>query len=93
MSQRQDTAEKTIIQQRAGPRGLRLFSPGERERHNADGHKSVGEYIAVLFGLQLPLTRKPYNKMKDIFFKEVFARLYLLCRYDSFCMNMYSAYA
>ena len=34
-------------QQRAGPLGLRLSSPGERERHNADGHKSGGQNIAV----------------------------------------------
>ena len=51
-----------------GPPGLRLSSPGERERHTADGHKSGGQYIAVLFGLQLPLTRKPYNKVRGIFF-------------------------
>ena len=56
-------------QQKAGPSGLRLSRPGERERHNADGHKSGGQYVAVLFGLQLPLTRKPYNKVRDIFFK------------------------
>ena len=84
-SWRQDVVEKATIQQRAGPLGLRLSSPGERERHNADGHKSGGQYIAVLFGLQLPLTRKPYNKVRGIFFfKEVFAR-----RYN--CVKMYSA--
>ena len=43
----------------AGPPGLRLSSPGEWERHNADGHKSWGQYVAVLFGLQLTLTVKP----------------------------------
>ena len=43
--------------QRAEPSGLRLSSPGERERHNADGCKNGGQYIAVLFGLQLPLTQ------------------------------------
>ena len=37
-----DAVKKAIIQQRAGPLGLRLSSPGERERHNADGHKSGG---------------------------------------------------
>ena len=36
---RQDEVEKSSTQQRAGPPGLRLNSPGERER-NADGHKS-----------------------------------------------------
>ena len=33
---------------------------GERER-NTDGHKSGGQYVAVLFGLQLPLPHKPYK--------------------------------
>ena len=50
----QDAVEKASIQQR-GLLGLRLSSPGEQERHNADGHKSGGQYVAVLFGLQLPL--------------------------------------
>ena len=31
--------------------------------------------LQSLFSLQLPLTRKPYNKVRDIFFKEVFAHL------------------
>ena len=66
----QDVVEKASTQQKAEPLGLRLSSPQEREWHNADGHKSGGQYIAVLFGLQLPLTIKtwitfsnPYNKV------------------------------
>ena len=67
-SWRQDVVEKASIQQRAGPLGLRLSSPGERERHKADGHKSGGQYIAVLFGLQLPLTHTNLsNKVRGIF--------------------------
>ena len=46
--------------QQSGLLGLQLSSPGERERQNADGHKSGGQYIAVLFGLWLPLTVKPW---------------------------------
>ena len=49
-------------------------APGELER-NADGHKSGGQYVAVMFGLQLPLTVKPwvtlsnpFNKVRGIFF-------------------------
>ena len=72
---------------RVGPRASNWAS-GERESHNADGHKSGGQYIAVLFGLQLPLTRKPYNKVRGIFFKEVFASLLLLCQYV-FSIYMY----
>ena len=60
MSWWQDAVEKARSQQ-SGPLGLPLSSPRERERHNADGHKSGGQYIAVLFGLQLPLTRKRYK--------------------------------
>ena len=51
----------------AGPPGPRLSSPGERER-NVDGLKSGGQYVAVLFGLQLPLTHNPFNKVRGIFF-------------------------
>ena len=50
--------EKASTQQKAGPPGLQLNNPGERER-NADGHKSGGQYHAILFGLQLPLTHNP----------------------------------
>ena len=64
----QDVVEKASTQQKAGPLGLRLSNPGERERHNADGHESGGQYVAVLFGLQLPLTHNPFNKVRGIFF-------------------------
>ena len=49
---------------------LRLSNPRERKRHNADGHKSGGQYVAVLFGLQLPLTRNLSNKVRGIFLKK-----------------------
>ena len=49
-------------------------SPGERERHNVDGHKSGVKILQFIFGLQLPLTVKPhatlsnpYNKVRGIF--------------------------
>ena len=46
--------------------------------------------LQSLFSLQLPLTRKPYNKVRGIFFKEVFARLYSLRQYVfSIYMYMY----
>ena len=56
----QDVVQKASTQHKAEPLGLWLSSPGEQERHNADGHKNGGQNIAVLFGLQLPLTRKPW---------------------------------
>ena len=63
----------------------------ERERYSADGHKSGGQYVAVLFGLHLPLTHTTLsNKVRGIFFFiEVFARLLSLCRYDSACIYVY----
>ena len=67
MSQRQDVVEKASTQQKAETPGLWLSSPGERERHNADGRKSEGQYIAVLFGLQLPLTVKPWVTLFEPF--------------------------
>ena len=72
----------------SGPAGLRLNNLGEWERHNADVHKSGGQYIAVLFGLQLPLTYKPFQiKWEVYFFKEVYVRLYSLRQYV-FCLYM-----
>ena len=58
---RQDMVEKASTQQRAGPLGLRLSNLGEQERHNADDHKSGGQYVTVLFDLQLHLTHKPFK--------------------------------
>ena len=63
------------------------WASGERERHNVAGHKSGGQNIAVMFNLQLPLTRKPWitfsnpcNKVRGTYFvKEFFARLFFHC--------------
>ena len=52
------TVDKNVTNQSTP--GLHLSNPGEGER-NADGHKSGGEYVAVLFGLQLPLTHNPFK--------------------------------
>ena len=62
--------------------GLRLSSPGERERHNADGHNSGVKILQFMCGLQFPLTVKPHttfsntcNKVRGKYFvKEVFLR-------------------
>ena len=78
----------------AGPPGHRLSSPGERERHTAmSGGARVVNMLQSLFGLQLPLTRKPYNKVRGIFLKEDLPRLYSLCHYDPVCiLHMYMYY-
>ena len=66
----------------AGPPGAQVSSSGERER-NADGHMSGGQYVAVLFGLQLPHTQHFQIKWEVYFSKEK-CRSSLLCRcYDS----------
>ena len=67
------------------------WTSGEQERLNAEGHKSGGQNVPVMFGLQLPLTRKPWitfsnpcNKVRGTYiYKEVFAHPLLLCRYDA----------
>ena len=46
--------------------------PGSAAQENGKerdhGHKSGGQYVAVLFGLQLPLKHNPFNKVRGIFF-------------------------
>ncbi len=71
--------------QRSGPAGLRLSSPGERERHNADGHKAVEVNILQFCSVSNSLSHATFQIKGDVyFFKEVFARLY-------YCVRMYSA--
>ena len=49
-------------QQRAGPRGLRLSNPGEREKYTAlSGGAGEVNMLQSLFGLQLPLTHNPFK--------------------------------
>ena len=55
-----DMVGKASTQQKAGLPGLRLSSPGERERHTAiSGGAREVKMLQSLFGLQLPLTVKP----------------------------------
>ena len=88
----QDAVEKACTQQ-SRPPGLQLSNPGERERHNADVHKSGGQYVAVLFGLQFPLTVKPwvtpfepFQIKWEVYFSKRLCRSSLLWRYDSACI-------
>ena len=75
--------------QQSGPPGLRLSCPGEREKHNVDGHKSGGQYFAVLFGLQLPLTHTNLsNKVRGIFFLKKSSLILYSLRQYVFCMYM-----
>ena len=89
----QDAVEKARTQQ-SGLLGLRLSSPGEREGHNADDYKSGGQYIAVLFGLQLPLTIKTWVTL----FRTLTIKweVLIFLKKSSFvfihCVNMYYVY-
>ena len=63
-------------------------------KKHCHGHKSGGPYVAVLFGLQLPLTVKPLSnpfepfQIKwEVYFSKELCRSSLLCRrYDSACI-------
>ena len=74
--------------QRREPPGLRLSSPGERERHTAMS-RGAGEVnmLQSLFSLQLSLTHNPFNKVRGIFSKR-------LCRTSlSLRLLLYYVYA
>ena len=64
------------------------WASGERERHNADGHESGGQYVAVLFCLQLPLTHKTFQIKWEVYFSKRLSRSSLLLRQCVFCMYM-----
>ena len=75
---------------RVGPWASRWAALENEKGTTLSAIRVGGQYIAVLFGLKLPLTIKPwitfwnpYNKVRGIFFKEVFARRYSLRRYVS----------
>ena len=74
--------------QRRGPPGLRLSSPGERERQTAmSGGAGEINMLQSLFSLQLPLTHNPFNKVRGIFFLKSLCSSLLLRQYV-FCMYM-----
>ena len=73
--------------------------PVKHQENNADSHKSRGQNVAVMFGLQLPLTRKPwitfsnpYNKVRGTYFKRGLPASLLLCRYDAVDDNLTLAF-
>ena len=67
MSWREDAGMRNMSQ-----RGWASRPPVEQPRRTGKkryyGQKSGGQYVAVLFGLQLPLTHTPFNKVIGIFF-------------------------
>ena len=73
------------VPERLSPRPS-VEQPRRTEKKRRCGHKSGGQYVAVLFGLQLLLTHNPFNKVRGIFSKELFRSSLLCCRYDSACI-------
>ena len=85
------------------PLDLRL-SIKEQERYNVTAIRVRGQNISVMFGLQFPLTRKPWttlsnpgNKVRGkYFYKEVFLHLSLSLRLCHcvliYCVSMYPAW-
>ena len=80
--------EKMFIRCSKGSHHPAEWTPasGEQERHNVDGHNNGVKILPFLFGLQLPLTHKPwvtllypYNKVGDKYFvKEVCVHLFII---------------
>ena len=60
-----DKLEKWCCRENSTPQRAALPGPPveqpRRTERNAEGHKSGGQYVAVLFGLQLPLTHNPFK--------------------------------
>ena len=48
--------------------GPPVEQPRRTRKKRSYGQYSGGQYVAVLFGLQLPLTHDPFNKVRGIFF-------------------------
>ena len=67
ISWREDAGMKNMSQ-----RGYAHRPPVEQPRRTGKkrcyGHRSGGQYVTVLFGLQLPLTHNPFNKVRGRFF-------------------------
>ena len=55
------------------------WAPRRTGKKRSYGHKSGGQYVAVLFGLQLPLTHNPFKKSERCV-------IHLYC--IVFCMHM-----
>ena len=81
------------VPERLGPRPP-VEQPRRTGKKRCYGHKSGGQYVAVLFGLQLPLTGKtlsnpfePFQIKWEVYFSKELCRSSLLChRYDSTCI-------
>ena len=78
ISWREDARMRTMSQQRLGPQAPSWAAQENgKERLWLPEELGGGQYVAVLFSLQLPLTHNAFNKVRGIFFyRTVSARLY-----------------
>ena len=78
----QDAVEEAHTQQRGLP-GLQLSSPGERERHNADGHKSGGSIYCSLCSVSNSLSHANLAIKWEVYFlkKSSLVFIYFICVY------------
>ena len=67
ISWREDSGMRNMSQRGWAPRPP-VEQPRRTGKKHCYGHKSEGQYVAVLFGLQLPLTHNPFNKVRGRFF-------------------------
>ena len=67
ISWREDVGMRTMSQRGWAPRPP-IEQPRRTAKKRCSGQKSGGQYAAVLFGLQLPLTHNPFNKVRSRFF-------------------------
>ena len=65
--------------QQSVPPGLQLSSPGEQERHNADGHKSGGQYIAVFVQSPTPSHTQTLQIKWEVYFLKKTSLVFIHC--------------
>ena len=68
VSGRSDELEIRCGRENQHPERLGPRPPVEQPRRTGKKFWSGGQNVAVLFGLQLPLTHNPFNKVRGIFF-------------------------
>ena len=66
-SWREDAGLRNMSQRGCAPRPP-IEQPWRTGKKGGYGQLSGGQYVAVLFRLQLPLTHNPFNKVRGIFF-------------------------
>ena len=66
------------------PKRLGPQVPGWAAQEN--GKETLGQYVAVLFGLQLPLTHNPFNKVRGIFFLRTVSLVTIVSSLYSACI-------